>query len=575
MRFIQLIPIVLAAATAAAQTTTLPASATGINGNTTNLFPWGSNAASFPGLRIQCLYDSSHFTAAPVPITAPILITNVRWRANDVATTTSWTGGTYSNAKLGLGTAAVDHASATTNTATNIGPDYQIVHNGPVTVIGGSGLGVGVPGPIAVDLALNPPFFYDPNAGDLVVDTDFLTGAWTGGTLPGMDVHSTNVLARRVYCSSYYPLANGVDSAAPVLEIAYTPAPAGTPASNALIGAGCNRVDDLSFYELFATSAAFDLANSGITLLRSENGYLALPGAVAFVPPTATAQVLTLADNATSLVTLSQPLPYGRSATTTTLAVGSNGFIQAAAGTVTTGTPAAATMLNSLRAFWGVCWHDMNPAIPGSGQVKFEELGGVAYITWDGVWDNAGTSVADANTMQAQFDLATGTVHYVYGTMSPGGNARLVGFSDAGGSVNAGSIDISALLPATFQAAGFRLAPLTLGPTSRPILGTNWDLFTSEIPATGVIGLDVFGVADPGINDLTFLGMPNCGIRASLDLLNAWLPAGSSHSYSLPLPVNPALVNLHVYTTSVMFQPGANPFGAISSNAVDGKIGDV
>lgn len=169
----------------------------------------------------------------------------------------------------------------------------------------------------------------------------------------------------------------------------------------------------------------------------------------------------------------------------------------------------------------------MNPAIVGSGQVKFEQIGNVAYITWDGVWDNAGTTVADANTMQAQFDVTTGTVHYVYGVVSALGNPRLVGFSDAGGSPNAGSIDISALLPAGFTAASFRLAPLNLGPTSRPVLGTNWNLFVSDVPATGVLGLDVFGLSDPALNDLGFLGLPGCGLRASLDVLNVWLPAGN------------------------------------------------
>lgn len=574
MRLPSILTLALATSAAMAQTVTLPASATGIAGNGTNLFPWGSNASAFPGLRIQCLYDSSHFTAAPVPVTTPILITNVRWRANDVAVTTSWAGGTYANAKLGLATAAVDQASATTNPATNVGPDYAIVHNGPVTVLAGTGGGVGVVGPNVVDIPVNPPFLYDPNLGDLVVDTDFLNGAYSGGTLPGMDVHSTNLLARRVFFSSQYPLANGVDTAVPVIEVDYVPVAAGTPATNSATGAGCNRLDDASFYESFATSAAFDLANTAMSLVRTEHGYLAIPSAAAFLPPTPAAQVLALTDNSAATVTLSQPMPVGRS-TTTTLSVNSNGFITAGTTTTTTGTPSATTLLANVRAIWAVCWHDMNPTIAGSGQVTFEQLGNVAYITWDGVWDNAGTSSASANTMQAQFDVTTGSVDFVYGAMSPTGNARMVGFSDVGGSPNAGSIDISALLPATFSAATFRLLPLTLGGASRPILGASWNLSVTEIPATSTIGLDVFGISDPLINDLTILGLPNCGLRASLDVLNVWLPLGGGHNYSLPIPLDPALINFHLFTTSVVFQPSANPFGALTSNGIDGKLGDV
>jgi hypothetical protein len=378
-----------------------------------------------------------------------------------------------------------------------------------------------------------------------------------------------------VFASSFYPLANGVDNSAPVIEVAYVPAPAGTFATNALLGAGCISVADASSYELFTTSAAFDLANSGITLLRSEGGYLAVPGVAAFVPPSGSASVLTLADNAQVSVALSQAMPVGRFASTTTLNVCSNGFITAGTPTSTTGTPSASTMLNNVRAFWAVCWHDMNPAIVGSGQVKFEQVGNLAIVTWDGVWDNAGTSAANANTMQAQFDVTTGTVHYVYGAISALGNARLVGFSDAGGSPNAGTIDISTLLPATFTAATFRLEPLTLGPTSRPVLGTNWNLSVTDVPPPGVFGIEVFGVSDPGLPDLGFLGMPGCGLRASLDVLTLWLPTGPTHAYLLPIPNSAPLINFQVFTTAVMFQPGANPFGAILSNGVQGKLGDV
>ena len=57
------------------------------------MFPWGTT--SYPGMRIMNLYDSSHFTAAPTPVTTPVLITELKWRADNTAA--SWTGGTYPN----------------------------------------------------------------------------------------------------------------------------------------------------------------------------------------------------------------------------------------------------------------------------------------------------------------------------------------------------------------------------------------------------------------------------------------------------------------------------------------------
>lgn len=574
MRSTSLSILVLAAA-ASAQTTTLPASASGIAGNGSNAFPWGSNASAFPGLRIQCIYDSANLTGAPVPITTPILITNVRWRANDVATTTTWAGGVYTSAKLGLGTAAVDHASATTNFEANMGPDYMVVHEGPVTVVAGAGNGTGVVGPFVVDIAVNPPFYYDPNVGDLIVDTDFANGAYVGGSLIAMDVHTVTPLARRVFSSSNWPLANGVDSAAPVIELAFTPVPPGTPASNSRIGAGCYKIDDASTYELFSTASPFDLANSAITLLRTPDGYLAMPGVTSYVTPSGSATTLALADNSAVTVPLSVPMPVGRK-TTSSLRVCSNGFITTPASTTTTGTASATTFLNNLGAFWALCWFDLNPAAAGSGVVKFEEIGGIAYVTWEGVYHNGGTTPAAANTMQAQFELATGTVHYVYDTMSTGGSAaRLVGFSDAGGSPNPGSMDISAALPATFTAAQFRQNGLSVGPKGRPVLGTNWNLETGDVPAGTVLGLDVFGVADFGVDDLFFLGLPGCGLRATLDVLNAWLPGGPAHSYSLPIPVSAGLIGISIYTTGAAFVPGVNAFGAVTGNAVRGTLGDV
>ena len=93
---------------------------------------------------------------------------------------------------------------------------------------------------------------------------------------------------------------------------------------------------------------------------------------------------------------------------------------------------------------------------------------------------------------------------------------------------------------------------------------------------TGLIGVDIFGFVDPGVLDMGFLGMPTCQLRATLDVLNTWLVSGPTHNYGLAVPANPSLLNLHVFTQSAVFQvPQVNPFGAITSNGVDGKIGDV
>jgi hypothetical protein len=357
-------------------------------------------------------------------------------------------------------------------------------------------------------------------------------------------------------------------------RVHYCPSGTGTVlATNTTLGAGCLTVADVSSYELFATGA-FDLTSSPISLIHTGSGYLAFAGGATYVAPSGAAQVLALTDDSETTVTLSQAMPVGSNSSTTTLTVCSNGYVSPASGNGTGFTPTAATFLNGPQPWWSVAWHDLNPAIAGSGQVKFEQVGNIAYVTWDGVFDFGGTS---PNTFQAQFDVTNGSVNFVYQTMSTLGNGWLVGFSDGGVSADPGSMDISAALPGSYTAATFAVSPLTLAGTSRPITGTTWNLNTTNVPATGTLGLEIFGLSDPNIADLGFIGAPGCGIRASLDVLNVWVVAGqSTHAYSLAVPSNPSLLNFHVYTNAAVLQPGVNTLlgGTITSNGIDGLIGD-
>jgi hypothetical protein len=345
-------------------------------------------------------------------------------------------------------------------------------------------------------------------------------------------------------------------------------------ATNTTVGAGCISVADISSYELFA-AASFDLSNTAMTWLRTASGYLAIPGVTTFVPPSGSAQVLALGDDSEATVTLSGAMPVGATGSTSALTVCSNGFISPATGNGVGFTPTAATFLAGPQAWWSVAWHDYNPAIAGSGQVKFEQVGGIAYITWDGVWDFGGTSASNANTFQAQFDVATGTVHIIYQTMSTLGNGHLVGYSDAGASADPGSMDISAALPATYSLATFAVQPVTLTATTRPIIGTSWNFTTSNVPASGNVGVDIIGLADPAVLDLGLLGLglSGCQLRATLDVLNAWLVAGSSHNFTFAVPNLPSALNLHLFVQSAVLElPSLAQ--TRTSNGIDGRIGD-
>jgi hypothetical protein len=354
------------------------------------------------------------------------------------------------------------------------------------------------------------------------------------------------------------------------------PSGTGTVATNTTIGTGCIR-KFASFYENFVSAAGFDLNNTAMTLLPTSPGYIGL-GIGTYVPPPATATTLTLLDDSETTQALTTPFPYD-GGVASSLTVCSNGYVSVATGNGTGYVPSVPTMLAASQTGWWN-WHDYNPTIPGSGAVKFHESGSIAYITWDGVWDYGGSSSANANTFQFQFDSGVGSVALAWQTMSSLGGTTatgfLVGYSPGGASADPGNTDLSAALPLSFTVFGVDVLPLSVVAVSRPVIGTSWNLSTGNIPATAIIGVDVFGVTDPNLNDLAVIGAPGCGLRASLDVLNAWLPAGSTHGYGLALPNSPSLINVHVYTTSAAFLvPPPNAFGAITGNGIDGRIGNL
>ncbi len=362
-------------------------------------------------------------------------------------------------------------------------------------------------------------------------------------------------------------------------SIAYSAGGGGTVlATNTTLGVGCVK-KYTSFYESFATSAAFDLANTAITMVPSGGGYVVLNGG-SFLPVgsvQAVPTVLTLGDD----TSVTQPFTTGSfPGAPGGLTVCSNGFVSLATGNGSAFTPSVATLLNDPQTSFR-SWHDYNPSIVGSGTVKFEESVGVSTVTWDGVWDFFGTSVADASNLQFQF-YATGQVVIAWGAMSPvgaSGSGHLVGFSPGGASADPAGTDISALGAGAIVLEATDVLPLTLAALNRPIQQAgpnNWNLQVSNVPAIG-LGLDIFGLGDPGILDLSLfgLGQPNCQLRASLDIVQGpWFAAGVNHNYSFTIPNTPVLNNFHLFTQSVVLDATVNLALTITSNGIDGKIGD-
>ncbi|MEO6594189.1 MAG: hypothetical protein ABIP94_05505 [Planctomycetota bacterium] len=273
-------------------------------------------------------------------------------------------------------------------------------------------------------------------------------------------------------------------------------------------GPGCG-LPPASFYEQM-TPAAFDLSGTCITITNTASGRIVTQGGTLNpVGSLAPATPLALTDDSQVV------------AGTLGLSVGSNCWVALGTGNSNAFGPTTALLLNNpATAFYS--WRDLNPTIVGSGQVQYEELGTLAQVTYAGVWDFAGTTVADANTIQFQIDTATGNVVICWGTMSTlnaSGTSTMVGYSPGGPSNNPGPTDISAITALVLNNVDG--VPLSLTGVGRPVQGAAavaYNVTTGNIPASALLHIGILGLNRPGF-PLFAIGAPQCFLNASADVL--------------------------------------------------------
>ncbi len=335
-------------------------------------------------------------------------------------------------------------------------------------------------------------------------------------------------------------------------------------------GMGCHQQAN-SIYELMP-AAGFDLTSgTTITLLRQGSGYLvldALPGT--YVPPSAAAVAIAPGDDSFQTVTLSTPMPVV-GGTTGALTVCSNGHIALSpANNGNDWTPSLAEWLAFAQPAIAPSWHDYTP--DATGEIKFEEVAGIAFVTWDNV---ASFNQALRDTFQVQCELATGNITIVYQFMSNVGNNYLVGYTAGGGNTVAAAYDLSVDLAAPIAVDDVGVAPLDLF-GAMPVLGANWDLSTSNIDATSPISITFFGDArlDPGLPfSMIGLAAPGCSIYINTilgDLTGVSL--GGVSTVTLAIPNNAALVGAVLTAQSVSLTL-LNPANLLASNGFEGVVG--
>lgn len=363
----------------------------------------------------------------------------------------------------------------------------------------------------------------------------------------------------------------------------------GSCATRASVGRGCNNVGG-SFYQRWTdnVSMANSLNGRSLLLINTGAGYVLSPGPATFIAPTAAATSLPPINNGEALVPLPSPLAYP-GGTTSQLIVNTDGHISPASNLPFPGInyafmPYVDGMLNSLNAIWAVCWHNFNTTELGSGLIKWEAVGNLFVVTWDNVESLPGNATAqNANPcrFQAQFDLTTGNVSYVYQSMTTIGGSQsyddtIVGWSPGGPSPDLGPINVATLT--TLVLPGSETVGLRVAASAPPLLGTSIDFVTSNVTNTGfgVNFLSLVPLPAPGF-DLAILGAPTCfahvDLNAAVGNLISNVPGLPPLNVTLSLPSTPALAGVALGNQSVWLDTAVNALGLLTSNGVTVTVG--
>lgn len=354
----------------------------------------------------------------------------------------------------------------------------------------------------------------------------------------------------------------------------------GANAHHLAYGQGCHSFekDDSNVFQLFPDVASAKAALDGhaMTFALTANGYTAnwVPnGATAYVAPSAGATIIANADNTTTAITPSAaiPVPGG---VETTWTVSSNGILTAGnpGNQTTSSTPtltATSGTAGSRLAFY--TWSNFNPAETGSGKVKWEEVGGVLYVTFDGV-EFGGTPTVAPSTFQFQVDMTTGQVTMLWVSMSASTSLTtdvLVGCTLVNQSLTPVSESLAAVANRTLQQdRSIAALQLTAGPA--PVINPSTTVtytvnnIPEAVPGSGVYVSAIFFSVTPVLPGIDLTGIlttvPGCrGYLASLDLGFAAVTAGPTSTTQFTFTAPPFAPGMTVASQAIALFDAAFP----------------
>lgn len=110
--------------------------------------------------------------------------------------------------------------------------------------------------------------------------------------------------------------------------------------------------------------------------------------------------------------------------------------------------------------------------------------------------------------------------------------------------------------------------------SSLPVLGSNMVIDIVNLPAPELMVM-VLGqsVVSPSVN-LGIVGAPGCFAHVAVDAVALVAGAAGAASFSLAVPLTPALAGYQLHTQAIVVDPAANAFGGVVSDAATATVGN-
>lgn len=466
------------------------------------------------------------------------------------------------------------------------GSPWTLVGAGTITI-------VATPGESPI--VFNPPLFIPAGTYGLAVEYLATTNGPNPGPLHclGVSPNPTQPVSDQFITWSNDGIQGvswtGGTGGSPNLRITYTPDASAAHWNK--VGAGC-YFRPYAFYESFPASATPpDVANTSLTWIYTGTNYVVLPGAAAFIPsasPNLTAGPFgssssAPASNWDDALTAPIVLPFTLNypgGSTNDITISSNGCVYLAS-VIDNSYDVCGAAYGSIVPFRDeapriACYFmDLDPdPVTGSGSIHYDVDPNNAFvrITWNAVPEWPVPTAL--NTIQLTI-YASGTLELVLGNLANtgvgNGNNALLGFTPGLGSMLPPPIDLSASMPYT---SGDGAIPSILALDARPVIGTQFNLVTSNIGPALISLLSLGDTLAPFPLDLGFLGMPGCSLHHNAPLLLTNIAVGGVFTQPFNVPNNPGLLNVQLTSQAFPLSPGFNAFGFVASNAVCMRIGN-